>query len=110
MSDQDKASKGNTQGPEAASPEEPSLPRHDENHGKLLERSRIDIWEEDWSLIKDMVDDLKDQGVTDWYRYLEQHEDQSIRAYRLASVTSINQAALDIYLSLIHISEPTRPY
>ena len=95
MSDQDKEIKGEMSGPSPAGPEESRSPRQD--HRDLFKSSPIGIWEEDWSRIKDMIDQLGKQGVTDWYRYFTLHEDQSDRAYRLATVTDINQAALDIY-------------
>ncbi len=44
-----------------------------------------------------MIDKLVSESITDWYRYFTLHEDQSLRAYYLASVTNINQAALDIF-------------
>ena len=95
MSDQNKEIKGELSEPSPAGPEESRSPRQDNRD--LFESSPVGIWEEDWSRIKDMIDQLAKQGVTDWYRYFTLHEDQSNRAYRLATVTDINQAALDIY-------------
>lgn len=95
MSDQNKEINGEMSERSPAGSEESRSPPPD--HRDLFESSSIGIWEEDWSRIKDMIDQLGKQGVTDWYRYFTLHEDQSDRAYRLASVTDINQAALDIY-------------
>ena len=97
MSDRSKRIEGDVNATPGTSPERPLSSPGDTSHRERVENRSVGVWEEDWSLIKDMVEQLKTDGVTDWYRHFTLHGDQLDRAYRLATMRSVDQTALDIY-------------
>ncbi len=72
--------------------------RHNEaRYRELFDDSPVAIWEEDWSSIKQMLDELALGGVKDWRGYFDSHRDQLGTAYDLAKTIEISQAAVDLY-------------
>ncbi len=76
---------------------EEALQKSEERYRELFDESPVAIWEEDWSPIKQMLDDLARGGVKDWRGYFHSHRDQLKTAYDLAKVIEISLATVDLY-------------
>ena len=76
---------------------EDALRESEARYRELFDNSPIGLWEEDWSSIKEMIDRLGKDGITDWRRYFSSHQDQLAQAYNMAREMYVNQAALDLY-------------
>ncbi|MCZ6772585.1 MAG: PAS domain S-box protein, partial [Proteobacteria bacterium] len=68
-----------------------------ERYRELFDESPTAIWVEDWSAIKQMLDDLTRGGVKDWPGYFNSHRDQLMTAYNLAEVIDISSATVELY-------------
>ena len=73
------------------------LRESEERYRELFDESPVAIWEEDWSKIKQMIDELAQTGVTNWREHFDSHRDQVKRAYDLAEFTEISRAAVELY-------------
>ncbi|MEE8454452.1 MAG: PAS domain S-box protein, partial [Limibaculum sp.] len=76
---------------------EEALRTSEQRYRELFDESPAAIWSEDWSPIKQMLDDLARSGVKDWRGYFNSHRDQLKTVYDLAKVTEITHAAIDLY-------------
>ncbi|MFP6689407.1 MAG: PAS domain S-box protein [Alphaproteobacteria bacterium] len=76
---------------------EGALRASEERYRELFDESPVPIWDEDWTQIKQMFDDLAESGVTDWRGYFKDHRDQLKAAYDLAEVNEISLAACTLY-------------
>ncbi len=76
---------------------EETLKRSEERFRSVFEAAPISIWEEDWSAVKAMIDDLASQGVTDWDAYFNDHREALIEAANKVRVLETNRASLEIY-------------
>jgi len=63
----------------------------------LFYDSPLELWELDYTDIKAYIDELKDQGVTDFLDYYVENPDEVLKCYNLMKVIDVNQAALDLY-------------
>jgi signal transduction histidine kinase/CheY-like chemotaxis protein len=63
----------------------------------LFEDSPISLWEEDFSGIKQLIDDLRAAGIDDFASYFDQHPEVVSQASSLIMVDNVNQATLDLY-------------
>ena len=73
------------------------LRQSEERYREIFDESPVAIWVEDWSPIKQMLDDLTRQGVKDWRGYFNSHRDQLKTAYDLAKNIEISRAAIELY-------------
>ncbi len=55
------------------------------------------LWIENWSQIKRKIDQLSDEGVSDWRAHFAAHRDHAVEAYDLAEVLQVSNANLDFY-------------
>ncbi len=76
---------------------EEALHRSEQRYRELFDESPIAIWEEDWSPVKQMLDDLARSGVTDWRSYFNNHRDRLKKAYQMAITLEISRAAVRLY-------------
>ena len=76
---------------------EDALRESEARYRELFDESPAAIWVEDWSPIKQMLDDLARGGVKDWRGYFNSHRDQLKTAYDLAQVIDISRAAVELY-------------
>jgi len=65
-------------------------------HG-LFEDSPISIWEEDFSLVKQRLEDLRLSGVGDFRAYLASHPETMAECAALVKIVDVNRAALQMY-------------
>ena len=81
---------------------EETLKRGEERFRSVYEAAPISIWEEDWSTVKAMIDDLARAGVPDWEAYFDVHRETLIEAANRVRVIATNRASLDIYRAPDH--------
>ncbi|MEG3637767.1 response regulator [Magnetococcus sp. PR-3] len=71
---------------------------HSEAHYRnLFENSPISLWEEDFSTVKQHLDDLASQGITDLPAYLMDNPDVVTRCAKMVRVKNVNQATLELF-------------
>ena len=75
---------------------EEALRKSEAHYSSLFEDSPISLWEEDFSRVKEYIDDLRSAGVTDIRAHFEDLEAVH-RCARLVEVLDVNQASLDLY-------------
>jgi diguanylate cyclase (GGDEF)-like protein len=66
-------------------------------HRSLFVDSPISLWEEDFSAIKEHVDELKRSGVTDFRKYFLDHPEILSRYTSLVKIVNVNQVTLDLF-------------
>ncbi len=63
----------------------------------LFDATPISLWEEDFSQIKQFIDHLRQNGVTDFKAYFDEHPQDVYHCISLVKVIDINQATLQLY-------------
>lgn len=63
----------------------------------LFENSPISLWEEDFSLVKRYLDNLRSEGVGDIEAHLGQHPEKVLHCAQLVRIVDVNKATLDLY-------------
>jgi PAS domain S-box-containing protein len=76
---------------------EHSLRVNEERYRTLFEDSPFPMWEEDFSGVKQYVDDLRARGITDVRGYLSQNRDAATECVRRVKVLDVNRAARQFY-------------
>lgn len=69
----------------------------EERYRRLFENSPVSLWEEDFSRIKAFMNDLREQGITDYETYFAAHEEVVDQCMRQIRVMDVNQATLKLY-------------
>ncbi|MFA6401210.1 MAG: PAS domain S-box protein [Salinivirgaceae bacterium] len=76
---------------------EEALRESEERYRVVFENSPVSIWEEDFSGVKTLFNELKKEGVTDIETYFIQHPETTKQCAALAKVVDVNQAALMLH-------------
>jgi len=76
---------------------EKSLRESEERYRLVFENSPVSLWEEDFSGIKALFDDLKKEGITDIESYFEQHPETIGTCAELVKIVDVNRAALSLH-------------
>ncbi len=76
---------------------EEALRESEQCYRSLFEDSPISIWEEDFSLVKQRIDDLRRQGITDLRGYFESHPDVVRECASLINVVNVNSVSLNLF-------------
>ena len=72
--------------------------RESENRYRhMFENSPIPTWDEDFSMVKRRIDELKAQGVKDFDKYLRENRDVLLELISLIVVKNVNEAAVKLY-------------
>jgi PAS domain S-box-containing protein len=71
--------------------------RAKENYRLLFEQSPVSIWEEDFSEIKRMFDQLQSAGITDFQNYFTKHPQKVKEMASMVRLTDVNQATLKLF-------------
>ncbi|HNA89324.1 MAG TPA: PAS domain S-box protein [Anaerolineales bacterium] len=74
-----------------------ALQDRESRYRTLFEDSPVAIWEEDFSGIKDHLDILRQQGVTDLEEYLETHPEMLDVFAQSIKILNVNNAAIRMY-------------
>lgn len=64
---------------------------------KLFEASPISLWEEDWSGIKEYLDSLREEGVSNLAVYLEEHPEAVSDCIDKIKVMNVNRKTLELF-------------
>ena len=76
---------------------EETLRVREERYRSLFEDSPFPMWEEDFSQVKEFLDDLKARGVTDIRAHLWSHRADAEECVRRIRVLDVNRAAREFY-------------
>ncbi len=71
-----------------------NLQESEQRYRMVFENSPVSIWEEDFSAVRTLFDDLKKQGVTDIESYFDQHPETVPLCAESVKVIDVNRAAL----------------
>jgi PAS domain S-box-containing protein len=74
-------------------PQEGGEPRYRE----IFENARVAVWEEDFSAVVAMLDELRAEGVEDLRGYLQARPDRLAEAIRRVRVNDVNGYAVELY-------------
>lgn len=68
-----------------------------DRYRSLFEDSPISLWEEDFSLVKQHIDDLRASGVSDFRAYFAGHPQEVCRCAGAVRVIDVNRATLEMF-------------
>ncbi len=72
--------------------------RRSERHSKdLFEHSPVSLWVEDFSTVKRLLDDVRNQGIRDFRTFLKVHPEFVSRCMQEIRVIDVNQQTLDMF-------------
>ena len=73
------------------------LQESEQRHRMVFENSPVSIWEEDFSGVKTLFNDLSREGVTDIETYFALHPETVQQCAALTKIIDVNQAALTLH-------------
>lgn len=73
------------------------LERSEKRYRRLFEESPISIWEEDFSELKDELDELEKSGIDDFEKYFSQNPEEVKRFVEKVKVNDVNKNTLEIF-------------
>jgi signal transduction histidine kinase/ABC-type amino acid transport substrate-binding protein len=76
---------------------EEALRESEQRYRLVFENSPVSIWEEDFSGVKNLLDGLKKEGVTDIEAYFARHPETIVQCADLAKIVAVNRAALTLH-------------
>jgi PAS domain S-box-containing protein len=76
---------------------EQALQKSEGEYRRLFESSPISLWEEDFSAVKQFLDELRHKGVSDLGAYFATHPKDVEKCAGLVKVLNVNQATLRLY-------------
>ena len=76
---------------------EEALERSEQRYRNLFEAAPISLWEEDWSEVKVLVDELRDDGVMDLGAAFRDRPELLARAGASIKIIDVNETTLKIY-------------
>ncbi|MFX1507248.1 MAG: ATP-binding protein, partial [Promethearchaeota archaeon] len=76
---------------------EEELRKSEARYRRIFEESPISLWEEDFSKVKQIIDDLKTMGISDFREYFDNHPKAVAECASLVKVIDVNQATLNLY-------------
>jgi len=74
-----------------------ALEKSESRYRSLFEDSPVALREEDFSSIKKLIDTLKEEGVSDFRTYFEDHPEEVERCASFLKILDANRATLDLY-------------
>jgi len=76
---------------------EEELLESERQYRALFEESPIPLWEEDFSLVKEKMDLLKQQGVKDFRKFFDEHPEKVNKYVGLVKILKFNKAVLELH-------------
>jgi PAS domain S-box-containing protein len=73
------------------------LRESEEKYRELFEACPVSLWEEDFSAVKQLLDQLRQQGVSNFGAYFANHPDDIAKCSALVKVINVNKATLNLY-------------
>lgn len=74
-----------------------TLSESEHRYRELFENVPIGLWEKDFSAVRKIVDELRNQGVVDVRDYFERHPEVVARCAALARILDVNATTLEMY-------------
>jgi PAS domain S-box-containing protein len=74
-----------------------NLQDSEQRYRMVFENSPVSIWEEDFSAVKTLFDDLKKQGVADIETYFDRHPETVPLCAESVKIVDVNRAALALH-------------
>lgn len=72
------------------------LQNSESRYRELFESSPISLWEEDFSLVKEYIDDLTRNGVDDFAAYFNSNDEAVMQCAALVKLLAVNEATLQL--------------
>jgi PAS domain S-box-containing protein len=69
----------------------------EEKYRELFDACPVSLWEEDFSLVKRFLDELRQKEVSDFRSYFANHPKDVEKCAALVKVLNVNKATLDLY-------------
>lgn len=76
---------------------EAALQQSQARYHDLFDKSPISLWEEDYSLVKQRVDALRERGITDFTEYFDQYPEQIFELASLVRIIDVNRESLNLF-------------
>ena len=76
---------------------ESALRESEQRYRLVFENSPVSLWEEDFSAVKALFDDLRKAGVADLGIYLDQHPETVKQCAERVKIVDVNQAAVTLH-------------
>jgi len=73
------------------------LRKSEEKYRGLFDACPVSLWEEDFSLVKQFLDELRQKGIQDFEAYFATHPKDLVKCAGLVKVLNINKATLSLY-------------
>jgi PAS domain S-box-containing protein len=74
-----------------------NLQESEQRYRIIFENSPVSIWEEDFSAVKNLFDNLKKDGVTNLDTYFDKHPETILQCVELIKIVDVNQSALKMH-------------
>ncbi|MGD8846866.1 MAG: PAS domain S-box protein [Desulfobacteraceae bacterium] len=74
-----------------------NLGESEKRYRMVFENSPVSIWEEDFSAVKNLFDDLKNQGVSHIEQWLDRHPETVRHCAESVKIIDVNQAAVALH-------------
>ena len=69
----------------------------DKKHRALFDAIPVSLWEEDFSEVKQFLNQLCQQGICDFRAYFDEHPQDVAHCLKLVKVNAVNQASLQLF-------------
>jgi PAS domain S-box-containing protein len=76
---------------------EETLRESEQRYRMVFENSPVSIWEEDFSEVKKVLDNLRNSGVVNIERYFDHHPEVVGQCVKLVKIVDVNRAALRLH-------------
>ncbi len=76
---------------------ERALAENETKFRTLFEESPISLWEEDFSALKTYLDQLREEGVSDYDAHFRAHPEALVESARRIRIIDVNRATVDLY-------------
>jgi PAS domain S-box-containing protein len=76
---------------------EDQLRQSERRYRNIFQTAGVSIWEEDFSQVKDAIEDLKASGVSDFRRYLAEHPEFVRQAASMVKVIDVNDVSVKLF-------------
>jgi PAS domain S-box-containing protein len=76
---------------------EDQLRQSERRYRDIFQTAGVSIWEEDYSRIKDAIDDLKAGGVRDFQMYLAEHPEFVRQAASMVKIIDVNDVSVKLF-------------
>ncbi len=73
------------------------LEQSESRYRLLFEKSPVALWEEDFSKVKVYLDELWNEGVTDFRSYFKKHPEVITQCAELVKIVDVNEATLNLH-------------